>query len=157
MPLVFNRLALFLSITVAVTAWCAAAADKDSPKFSAAPAASYAAHQTNARITVGVDPFVEDEKARPAFGKNSPYKYGVLPVLVVIQNDTEKALRVDHLKVDYNGPNSRVEATPAADVKFLTGPRRPDVMSGPTGKPKVLKRKNPLTVGKSRAAPSPRA
>lgn len=145
MPLVFNRLALVLSIAVAATASHAAAADKESPKFSAAPAPSYAAHQTSSKVTIGVDPFVDGEKARPAFGKNNPYQYGVLPVLVVIQNDTEKALRVDRLKVDYIGPNrNRVEATPAAEIKFLTGPRRPDVMAGPTGVPKIRKHKNPL-------------
>ena len=139
MPFLLNRPALFLCLAAV-----ALAADKD-VKFTARPAASYAAHQSNAQVTVGVEPFVGDEQARTAFGKNNPYKYGVLPVLVVIQNDSGKAIRADRLKVEYVGDRSRVEATPAAEVKFLNAPRRPQVMSGPTGAPKVLKRKkNPL-------------
>ena len=113
-------------------------------KFSVAPASSYS-HQTNGKVTVGADAFVADEKSRPVFGKNNPYKHGVLPVLVVIQNDSGQTIRIDRLKAEYVAPDrSRVEATPAPDVKFLTGPRRPNVMAGPTGTPKVLKKKNPL-------------
>ncbi|MFB3828415.1 MAG: hypothetical protein ACE15B_16720 [Bryobacteraceae bacterium] len=132
-------MALFLSITAL------ACGGKEPPPFKAGPAASYPAHQTNAKVTIGLDPITTDEKAKPAFGKNNPYKHGVLPVLVVIQNDTGKALRTDALKLEYLGPTGgRVAATPAAEVKYVTGPRRPNVMSGPTGAPKVLKRKNPL-------------
>src|SRR5574340_591243 len=139
MAFVFNRLALFLSITAL------AFGGKEPPQFKSAPAASYPAHQTGAKVTIGVDPVTTDEKAKPAFGKNNPYKYGVLPVLVVIQNDGAKALRADRLKVEYLGPTGgRVAATPADEVKYLAGPRKPNVMSGPTGAPKVLKRKNPL-------------
>lgn len=139
MASVFNRLALILSIAALTSA------AKEPPPFKAAPAGSYRAHQTNAKVTIGVDAVTSDEKAKPAFGKNNPYEHGVLPVLVVIQNDSGKALRADRLKLEFLGPTgSRVTATPAADVKYLTGPRRPGVISGPTGRPKVLKRKNPL-------------
>ena len=59
-------------------------------------------------------------RCRLAFGKLNPYQYGVLPVLVVIQNDSDKAIRLDRLKVEYVGPNrDRVEATPAKDVRYL--------------------------------------
>lgn len=139
MPFVLNRPALFLCLAAA-----ALAADKDA-KFTARPAASYPAHQTVAQVTIGVEPFVDEEQARAAFGKNSPYKYGVLPVLVVIQNDGPKTIRLDAMKVEYIGHRERVEATPAAEVKYLNSPRRPQVMTGPTGKPKILKgKKNPL-------------
>ena len=82
MPFVFKRLALLMSIATAF------AADKDAP-FRAAPAASYAHHQTNAQVTIGVDPFVAEDKIKSAFGKLNPYNYGVLPVLIVIQNDSK--------------------------------------------------------------------
>src|SRR5262249_39183506 len=121
------------------------AADQEKPKFTALPAASYPSHQTNEKVTVAADVYVSDEKARAAFGKNNPYAYGVLPILVVIQNDSDKTVRVDRLKLEYEGPyRSRVTATPAGEVRYLSGPRRPEVMAGPGGKPKVLKRKNPL-------------
>ena len=121
------------------------AADKETP-FKAAPAASYASHQSNAQITIGVDPYVTIDKVKLAFGKLEPGQFGILPVLVVIQNDSGKAIRLDRLKVEYQGPNhDRVEATPAKDVRYLNPPRRPGAIDGPAGKVKVLKsKKNPL-------------
>src|SRR3982751_4126191 len=102
MPFVFKRLALVLSIATAF------AADKEAA-FKAAPAASYQHQQTNEGITVGVDPYVSGDKIKTAFGKVDPYEYGVLPVLVVIQNDGKEAIRLDRLKVEYVGPgNHRV-------------------------------------------------
>src|SRR5947207_8435129 len=112
MPLVFKRLVLVLSIAAA---W---AADKATP-FKALPADSYPAHQSVAKITVGVDPFTASEKLKTALGKLNPNEHGVLPVLVVIQNDTEKTIRLTGLKVEYVGPNrERIEATPARDVRY---------------------------------------
>ena len=139
MPFVFKRLALLLSISAAF------AADKETP-FKAEPAASYASHQSNAQVTIGVDPYVSTDKLTVAFGKLDPNQFGVLPVLVVIQNDSGKTIRLDRLKVEYAGPNrDRVEATPARDVRYLKPPQRPSSIDGPLGKVKVLKsKKNPL-------------
>ncbi len=152
MPFVFKSLALLLSISAGL------AADKETP-FKAAPAASYANHQSNAQITIGVDPYVTADKVTLAFGKLNPNQYGVLPVLVVIQNDSGQAIRLDRLKVEYAGPNhERVEATPAKDVRYLKPPQRPGAIEGPGGKVKVLKsKKNPLDEwvieGRALAAP----
>ena len=152
MPFVFKTLALLLSISASL------AADKETP-FKAAPAASYANHQSNAQITIGVDPYVTADKVTLAFGKLNPNQYGVLPVLVVIQNDSGQAIRLDRLKVEYAGPNhERVEATPAKDVRYLKPPQRPGAIEGPGGKIKVLKsKKNPLDEwvieGRALAAP----
>src|ERR1019366_9029355 len=139
MPFVFKSLALLLSISVA------AAADKETP-FQAAPAASYASHQSNAQITIGVDPYLTLDKVQLAFGKLNPGQFGILPVLVVIQNDSDKAIRLDRLKVQYIGPSHElIEATPAKDVRYLKPPQRPSAIDGPAGKVKVLKtKKNPL-------------
>jgi hypothetical protein len=139
MPFVFKSLALLLSISAGF------AADKETP-FKAAPAASYTNHQSNAQITIGVDPYITGDKMKVAFGKLDPYQYGILPILVVIQNDSDKAIRLDRLKVEYVGPNhDRVDATPAKEVRYLKPPQRPDAISGPGGAVKVLKpKKNPL-------------
>ena len=139
MPFVFKRLILVLSIA---TAW---AADKETP-FKAQPAASYPAHQSVEKITVGVDPYTAGEKMKTAFGKLDPNEYGVLPVLVVIQNDTDKTIRLSGVKLEYLGPHrERVEATPAKEVRYLRPPQRPNMIGGPAGKVKVLAtKKNPL-------------
>jgi len=115
------------------------AADKQ-PPFRPAPAASYPGHQTNEQITVGADAYASGEKLKAAFGKLDPNQYGVLPVLVVIQNDSAKTLALKGLKVDYvAGGGGRVEATPAHDIRYLNGVRRP---TAPT--PIKLPKKNPL-------------
>jgi hypothetical protein len=140
MPFVFKRLVLSLSIAAAF------AADKDSTPFRPAAADSYEHHQTNSRVTIGVDPYITAEKQKTAFGKLDLYGRGVLPVLVVIQNASDKAIRVDRMRAEYVGPNhNRVDATPAKDVRYLNGPNRPDIVPGPTGAPRVGRsRKNPL-------------
>ena len=139
MPFVFKRLALLLSITAAF------AADKQPPPFKPGPADSFTSHQTNAQVTIGVDAYVSPEKVKTAFGKLDPYQYGILPVLVVIQNDSDKAIRLDRLRAEYVGPNrDRVDATPAKDVRYVRGPNRPGVITGPGGTPKILSKKNPL-------------
>ena len=139
MPRIFNRLALLMSIAAAF------AADKDTATFRPPPAAGLEHRQTNAQITIGVDTYVSQDKVKTAFGKLDPYQYGILPVLVVIQNDSDKAIRLDKLTAEYVGPNrDRVDATPARDVRYLRGPERPGVITGPGGKPKILSKKNPL-------------
>src|ERR1035437_588269 len=114
MPFVFKSLALLLSISAGF------AADKETP-FKAAPAASYANHQSNAQITIGVDPYVTLDKVQLAFGKLQPNRYGILPVLVVIQNDSDKAIRLDRLKAEYAGP---IDA-PAGRGKVLKSQKTP--------------------------------
>jgi len=139
MPFIFKRLVLSLSIAAAF------AADKDSAPFRPAAAESYEHHQTNAKVTIGVDSYTTPEKQKAAFGKLDLYSRGILPVLVVIQNGGDKAIELDRIKVEYVGPNrNRVDATPAKEVRYLNGPRRPDVIAGPTGPVPGRIKKNPL-------------
>jgi hypothetical protein len=121
------------------------AADKTPPPFKPGPADSLPHHQTNDKLTIGAEPYQSGEKVKIAFGKLDPYANGVLPVLIVIQNDTGKSIAVDHLRAEYLGPNhDRVYATPAKDVRYLRPPERPKVLGGPAGKVKVFGKKNPL-------------
>jgi hypothetical protein len=80
-------------------------AKKEEPKFTPGAAASYASHQISEKVTIGVMPYFNDEDTRPIFGKHNPYTYGVLPVLVVIQNDSAKTIKVQSLHAVWTGPN----------------------------------------------------
>jgi hypothetical protein len=145
MPFIFKRLALLTSIAALLAPNKALPASKNEPKFTPGPAASYASHQTSEKVTIGVAAYINDEENRPIFGKKNPYNYGVLPILVVIQNDSGKTIRVEQLQAAVVGRDGdRVEATPAKDVRFLTGPERPNVVLGPGGQPHIGKHKNPL-------------
>ncbi len=121
--------------------------NKDAAKFSPGPASSYQAKQTNDHVTVAVAAYDTEELAHTAFGKLNPNQYGVLPVLVIIQNDTDQALKLDHLDVEYTGVDGRrVEATPAEEVQTLGGTERPNVQTTTNPLPRLHKHKNPLAV-----------
>jgi hypothetical protein len=122
---------------------------KDAGKFSPGPAASYPAKQTNDHVTVAAIAYDTEELAHSAFGKLNPNQYGVLPVLVIIQNDTDQVLKLDHLETEYTGVDGRhVEATPADEVQTLGGTERPRLPGGgsPIPIPIHRKHKNPLDV-----------
>src|ERR1700734_2679131 len=121
--------------------------EKDAGKFSPGPASSYPAKQTNDHVTVAVVAYDTEELAHTAFGKLNPNQYGVLPVLVIIQNDTDQALKLEHLDVEYTGVDGRrVEATPADEVQTLGGTDRPNIQTTTNPLPKLHKHKNRLEV-----------
>src|SRR6188768_2144561 len=84
---------VLLSITAAALA-------ADNKASSVLPAASYPGHKTQEKITVAAKPYNTDELAKLEFGKVKPHQYGIMPVLVVIQNDTGKALKLN-LKAEF--------------------------------------------------------
>src|SRR5579871_3688174 len=106
-----KRLALILlSITAAL------AGDKDQARFAVNAPSSYANHQTQEKITVAAVPYTTSEQAATAFGKVNPYAHGILPVLVVIENGTGKAIRLD-LRAEWDDPaNRHIDAMPPGDV-----------------------------------------
>ena len=138
--------ALPIALVILMTAVVALGDKKDEGRFAPGPASSYSSKQTNDNVTVAAVAYDSEELAHTAFGKLNPNQYGILPVLVIIQNDTGQALRLDKIEAEYIGADGRrVEATPASDVQYLNGgPRRPSPNTGspfpiPRGKPK-----NPL-------------
>jgi hypothetical protein len=145
-----GSLLLLVSIAVNMAAAPAPApgkeADKDKSAFEVKAALSYPHHQTSETITIAAEPFETDEQTHEAFGKVNPWRYGVLPVLIVMQNDGPNAIRVDRMKLIYTLPDqSRVEATPAQDLKYLRGASEPHGIPGPTGGIKITRPpKNPL-------------
>ena len=101
-------------------------AAEEKTTFTAKPVTDYAHKMTSEKVTIAAEAFITDDQAKEAFGKVNPWRHGVLPVLVVIQNDSPNALRMDHARFIYVLPDrSRIEATPAADVRFLQGPNQP--------------------------------
>src|ERR1035438_9165763 len=146
MPFIFKRLALLTSIAMVLVPDKALPDKKEDARFTPGAAASYASHQTSEKVTIGVLPYFNDEDTRAVFGKHNPYDSGVLPVLVVIQNDSGKTIRVQSLQAVWVAPNGdKIEATPAKDVRYLNAPRRPNAIPGPPGvPPKVIGHKNPL-------------
>jgi hypothetical protein len=121
------------------------AADKET--FQAKPADQYANKQTTDGVTIAAEAFTTDEQTKTAFGKLNPWRYNILPVLVVIRNSSPNTVRLEKLHFEYELPDrSRVVSTPASDVKYTKGPSRPKMVTGPLGGVHVAGSKNPLNV-----------
>lgn len=125
-----RRVAVFSGLIVLLSIAAKAGDDKDKDRFAPGAAASYKGSQTTEKITMAAIPFLTEEQMHSAFGKANPNKYGVLPVLVIIENGTGKALRLD-LSADYISPDGKhVDATPASDVTFIGGSGKAPSMPG---------------------------
>lgn len=140
----FNGLRWPLLLAVSISA--AWGADNEKSKFEVKPASAYPHHQTSEKVTIAAEPMETDEQTHEAFGKVNPYRYGVLPVLLVIQNDGPDAIKVDRIKLIYSLPDgTRIEATPAQDVRFIHGTQAPNRLPGPAGGITIKRTpKNPL-------------
>jgi len=126
MALRFNLL-MPLVLTVSVLSGA------DRTTFQSKPVDQYPHRQTSEKVTIAAQPFLTDDETKEAFGKLNPWRYGVLPVLVVIQNDGKDTLRLDRMKVSYVLPdNTRIEATPASDVKYARGAKAPKNLPSPS-------------------------
>jgi hypothetical protein len=132
------------ALLLASIAFVAFAADEKTT-FQAKPAASYAHKQTSEKVTIAAEQFITDEQAKEAFGKVNPWRLGVLPVLVVIQNDSPAAVRIDRIQFTYVLPDrSKVEATPAGELRFLKSFKPPTNNPQFPKIPGLGKNKNPL-------------
>jgi hypothetical protein len=133
---------LRLVSSIAIAAGLCSAAE---PAFQPKPAEQYASKQTSNGVTIGAEVYTTDEQTKAPFGKVNPWKWNVLPVLVVIHNASPNAIHVDRARFQYELPDgSKVEATPASDVKYAKGPKEPSARVGPLGGVRLGRNKNPL-------------
>jgi hypothetical protein len=141
------RWPLLLAVSIATGPGASWAADNEKSKFEVRPAASYPHRQTSEKLTIAAEPFETDEQAHQAFGKLNPWRYGVLPVLIVMQNDGPDAVKLDQIKFSYIQPDGKhIEATPAQDVKFIYGTKAPKEIPTPIGIKVKRPPKSPLAV-----------
>jgi hypothetical protein len=123
------------------------AVDKDKGRFVPGSASSYPSHQKQEGITIAAIPYITAEQAASAFGKLNPYERGILPVLVIIENGSGKALRLD-LKTQFVDPdNHHLDAIPPEDLIYYQGVKKPPTLGPTTSLPIPLprsKKKGPL-------------
>lgn len=111
--------------------------------FRAGPAASYA-HQAADQVTIGAKSFDKPELTEGAFGKKADVlKYGVLPVLVVIENKSKNSLNLENLEVNLVASDGRHATAVSPDELFHLGrpTKRPGIKPTPIPLPK---KKNPM-------------
>jgi hypothetical protein len=130
------------SITLAAVAGLAS----DEQPFHAKGVSEYA-HQASENVTVGAKAFDREDLTAEAFGKKADLlKYGVLPVLVVIENKRDRAIDIQNMQVELVATDGRHgQSIAPEDVMHLgeTGKKPPRLGGGPLPIP-LPKKKNPL-------------
>ena len=118
---------------------------RDAPAFKAGRAATYPAKLSQDKVTVAVKAFERDQDLQAAFGKTPLARYGVLPVLVVIDNDGPKAITL-RLRVEFlGGGNQKIYPTPASEIQYLKPVKPPSTTDVSKVSPIPLpKKRNPL-------------
>lgn len=100
----------------------------DEKPFQAGKATDYA-NQTSEKVLVGAKAFDDADSVASAFGKKTDLlKYGVLPVLVVVENQRDKSIDLRDIQVSLVATDGRhVDSVSPDEVSFLTknGKRRP--------------------------------
>jgi hypothetical protein len=138
---------LFLSIAlIAAVLLGAGRGSDDKQSFQAGKAGQYS-HQTSEKVLVGAKAFDNADLVAEAFGKKTDLlKYGVLPVLVVVENQRDTSIDLREMEVSLVASDGRhVSAMSPEEISYLgkNGHRRP---KGPgEGIPLPLpQKKNPL-------------
>jgi hypothetical protein len=118
-----NRFWPALALVLAVPLLCWAAKEFSMPKTQ--PAFSYAAHDHHAKenVTVGLDPYDDAAKAK-IFAINY-YDNDLLPILVVITNDSDQPIELSDMKAELVTAD-RAKLRPASEddiLRRITHPR----------------------------------
>ncbi|MBV8569850.1 MAG: hypothetical protein JO319_04500, partial [Acidobacteriaceae bacterium] len=109
-------------------------------------AASDYAHQSSDQVTVGAKSFDNEELTSSAFGKKTELlRYGVLPVLVVVENKRDKALDLRDIEVSLvAGDGRHAPAVSPEDLPFLATQGKHPSQTGVKVPVPLPKKKNPL-------------
>ncbi len=122
------------------------AAEKDVAPFRPKPAAEYPNSTRQEGLRIAAEPFTYDDQTKAAFGKLNPTKYGVLPILLLMQNDGKAVIKLETVKVEYvDAQKNHLTSISAQELPFLKAPERPTVKASPIPPIFQRKKKNELT------------
>ncbi|MCS7041869.1 MAG: hypothetical protein NZR01_03670 [Bryobacteraceae bacterium] len=127
--------------TLIVSLWLAVLPAFSQEAFRPKPATAYPSHQKVGPLVLAAVKFETDSETKPLFGIN-PNEYGVLPVLLILENQGAETLMLDRMRVSYQYRGMEVLPTPAHELPSILAPRRPRV--GMTTPIPLPKKKNPL-------------
>ena len=134
---------VILSITFAAGLIYRLEAGEDK-RFQASAASAYP-HQESENVTVGAKPYTSADLVATAFGKKIDFdRYGVVPVLVVVENKRDKALDLRDIEASLvAGDGRHAKAVPPEELPHLAVQGK---APSPTGvkMPVRLPKKNPL-------------
>lgn len=138
-----DRLVILSIASAALLPLAALSADKT---FQPGHATDYA-HQVSDQVVLGAKSFDTEDLTAEAFGKKADLlKYGIVPVLVVVENQRGKSLDLQDIKVSLVSSDGRhVDAMNPDDLQFAGGKKKhPTVGPMPRLPVSLPKKGNPL-------------
>jgi hypothetical protein len=126
----------FVSLLVAlgVSSWVACA--QSNPPATPAPPAKAPTgmlpHDRHDGLTIQVDPYLEPARAKEKFGKANPLEAGILPLEVIMLNDTGQPIRV---KLDAIQLEVRLRNGSRQDIDWLSAEETAVLIVHPNGNP----------------------
>jgi hypothetical protein len=128
----------YVLLSIALVAAAAATTDK---AFHVGKADEYS-HQSGENVIIGAKPYDTEDLVTEAFGKKVDLlHYGVLPVLVVIENKRDRTIDLRNIEVNLVGADGRhVNSVPPEEIPHL-GARSGPPRAPTTGSPIPLPRK----------------
>lgn len=133
---------------IALLSIAAAALAADKPDtFKPGKATDYPSVQVTGKVRIAAVKYESDAQTKPIFGKTNPNEYGILPILLLMENQGTDTIMVDRMYVSYQTPDRmQIEPMPARDLFSVQSPKRPGGggVSYPSPIP-LPKKKNPLS------------
>ncbi|MCU0229625.1 MAG: hypothetical protein MUF01_18490 [Bryobacterales bacterium] len=142
----FLGVAPLLSLTTLLAIATPSALSADTSQFKPEAPDRYPRAQKVSGLMLAADAYHDEERGKAAFGSKAKlYENGVLPVLLVIRNDSQKVIRLERMRVEYHADRARSAAIPATDIPYLRGVKAPRAQGSPIpGRVSVRRGKNPL-------------
>lgn len=102
-------------------------------------------HDRHDGLTILVDPYMDPARAKEKFGKADPLPAGILPIEVIMQNDTEQPIRVTLNTIQLE---VRLRNGGRQDIDWLTAEETAVLIVHPSGNPSTPgQRRMPVPLG----------
>ena len=141
------KLLVLLALSIAVTP---AATKKVDFHVSEADLAKQPNRTAQEKVTMAAAAYMDAVTAKPIFGgKANPYDEGILPILVMIKNESSQTISLRKLKVEFLiGGRQKIEPTPPVEVPYIHGSQKVRLEQSqiPGGSGRMKSKKNPFQV-----------
>lgn len=141
-------MARIASLLAAMFLACASASAQSKPSSgNAAPSATHAEeslpHDRHSGMSVSADPYTNPERAKDKFGKANPLAVGILPIEVVMRNETNEPIHIDLSTIQLA---LRPRGGTLQGIDWLTVQQVASAIAHPKGTPAPQARRLPLGI-----------
>ena len=141
------KLLYLLTLSIAATP---AATKKVEFHVSESDLAKQPNRTTQEKVTVAASTYIDSTTAKPLFGgKANPYDEGILPVLVMIKNESNQTISLRKLRIEFLiSGKTKIDPTPPVEVPYIHGSQKVRLEQSkiPGGSGRMKTKKNPFQV-----------